>query len=79
MLGQVNSADRFKLTADVDEFYLGHVIAGPAGPLFTIDGRDYRAKVAKVYPQVTQRHLQGRIFISTAPRPPASMSARRST
>ncbi|HEY1876314.1 MAG TPA: biotin/lipoyl-binding protein, partial [Rhizomicrobium sp.] len=26
VLGQVNSADHFKLTADVDEFYLGHVI-----------------------------------------------------
>lgn len=51
-LGQVNSADHFKLTADVDEFYLGHVILGQQA-LFSIDGRDYRAKVAKVYPQVT--------------------------
>jgi HlyD family secretion protein len=52
VLGQVNSADHFKLTADVDEFYLGHVILGQQA-LFTIDGRNYRAKVAKVYPQVT--------------------------
>jgi HlyD family secretion protein len=52
VLGQVNSADHFKLTADVDEFYLGHVIVGQQA-LFSIDGRDYRAKVAKVYPQVT--------------------------
>jgi HlyD family secretion protein len=52
VLGQVNSADHFKLTADVDEFYLGHVIIGQQA-LFTIDGHDYRAKVAKVYPQVT--------------------------
>jgi HlyD family secretion protein len=51
VLGQVNSADHFKLTADVDEFYLGHVIVGQQA-LFSIDGRDYRAKVAKVYPQV---------------------------
>jgi HlyD family secretion protein len=51
-LGQVNSADHFKLTADVDEFYLGHVILGQQA-LFSIDGRDFRAKVAKVYPQVT--------------------------
>ena len=52
VLGQVNSADRFKLTAQVDEFYLGRVVVGQ-DTLFSVDGRDYRAKVAKVYPQVT--------------------------
>ena len=52
MLGQVNSIDRFKLTAQVDEFYLGHVTPGQE-TLFNIDGRDYRAHVSKVYPQVT--------------------------
>jgi HlyD family secretion protein len=52
VLGQVNSGDHFKLTADVDEFYLGHVIVGQQAR-FSIDGRDYRAQVAKVYPQVT--------------------------
>ncbi len=52
VLGQVNSADRFKLTAQVDEFYLGHVTAGQE-TLFNTDGRDRRAHVSKVYPQVT--------------------------
>jgi HlyD family secretion protein len=51
VLGQVNSADRFKLTAQVDEFYLGHMSVGQES-LFTFDGRGFRAKVAKVYPQV---------------------------
>jgi HlyD family secretion protein len=51
VLGQVNSADRFKLTAQVDEFYLGHMSVGQES-LFTVDGRGFRAKVAKVYPQV---------------------------
>jgi HlyD family secretion protein len=51
VLGQVNSADRFKLTALVDEFYLGHMSVGQES-LFTIDARGFRAKVAKVYPQV---------------------------
>src|SRR3984885_8351032 len=51
VLGQVNSADRFKLTALVDEFYLGHMSVGQES-LFTIDSRGFRAKVAKVYPQV---------------------------
>jgi HlyD family secretion protein len=52
VLGQVNSADRFKLTADVDEFYLGHVVVGQE-TLFNAAGQDYRARVAKIYPQVT--------------------------
>jgi HlyD family secretion protein len=52
VLGQVNSADRFKLTAQVDEFYLSHLAMGQAC-LFTLDGHLFRAKVAKVYPQVT--------------------------
>ena len=52
VLGQVNSADRFKLTAQVDEFYLGRVAEGQE-TRFSIDGRDYRAHVAKAYPQVS--------------------------
>ena len=52
VLGQVNSADRFKLTADVDEFYLGHVLVGQDA-LFSSAGRDYQATVAKIYPQVS--------------------------
>jgi HlyD family secretion protein len=51
VLGQVNSADRFKLTAQVDEFYLSHMSVGQES-LFTVDGRGFRAKIAKVYPQV---------------------------
>jgi HlyD family secretion protein len=52
VLGQVDSLDRFKLTAQVDEFYLGRVVLGQVA-LFTADGRDYKANVAKIYPQVT--------------------------
>src|ERR1700722_2030468 len=52
VLGQVDSLDRFKLTALVDEFYLGRIVLGQ-GAIFTSDGRDYKATVAKIYPQVT--------------------------
>jgi HlyD family secretion protein len=50
-LGQIDSAGHNKLTADVDEFYLGRV---QPGQIATVDygGRTYRAKVAKIYPQV---------------------------
>jgi HlyD family secretion protein len=52
VLGQVDSLDRFKLSAQVDEFYLGRVVLGQVA-LFTSEGRDYKATVAKIYPQVT--------------------------
>lgn len=51
VLGQVNSADRFKLTAQVDEFYLSHMSVGLES-LFSIDGQGFKATIAKVYPQV---------------------------
>jgi HlyD family secretion protein len=65
VLGQVNSADRFKLTAQVDEFYLGHVVVGQEA-LFTQDGRDYRAKVAKVYPQVINGTFKVDLYFQSA-------------
>lgn len=56
-LGQIDSAGRNKLTADVDEFYLGRV---QPGQLATVDygGRSYKAKVAKIYPQVRNGTFQ---------------------
>jgi HlyD family secretion protein len=68
VLGQVNSADRFKLTAQVDEFYLGHVAAGQ-DTLFNIDGRDWRARVAKVYPQVTNGTFKTDFYFDGPPPP----------
>ena len=51
VLGQVNAADRFKLTAQVDEFHLSRVAIGQEA-LFTVNDREYKARIAKVYPQV---------------------------
>jgi len=50
-LGQIDSAGRNKIVAQVDEFYLGRV---EPGQIATVDhgGKAYRAKVAKIYPQV---------------------------
>jgi HlyD family secretion protein len=50
-LGQIDSAGRSKLEADVDEFYLGRVAVGQTGTVES-DGKTYGLKVAKVYPQV---------------------------
>jgi HlyD family secretion protein len=50
-LGQIDSAGRNKLRAQVDEFYLGRVAVGQIATA-SIGGRDYRMRVSKVYPQV---------------------------
>lgn len=67
VLGQVDSRDRFKLTAQVDEFYLGRVVLGQEA-LFTVDSHDYKAKVAKIYPQVANGTFKADFhFVDTPP------------
>jgi HlyD family secretion protein len=50
-LGQIDSAGRNKLVAQVDEFYLGRVAPGQMATA-ELGGRQYRLRVAKIYPQV---------------------------
>lgn len=67
VLGQVDSLDRYKLTALVDEFYLGKVVQDQDA-LFTMDGRDWRARVTKIYPQVTNGTFKVDLaFVGAAP------------
>jgi len=50
-LGQIDSAGSNKLRAQVDEFYLGRVAEGQIAGA-EVAGRQYRMRVAKIYPQV---------------------------
>ena len=50
-LGQIDSAGRNKLVAQVDEFYLGRVAEGQMATA-EIGGETYRLRVVKIYPQV---------------------------
>ncbi len=50
-LGQVDSAGRNKLVADIDEFYLGRVQPGQHAAV-EWGGKRYLLTVAKIYPQV---------------------------
>ena len=56
-IGQIDSAGRNKLMADVDEYYLGKVEVGQ-GATADVDGKTYRLKVSKVYPQVRNGQFQ---------------------
>ncbi|HET7316590.1 MAG TPA: efflux RND transporter periplasmic adaptor subunit [Sphingomicrobium sp.] len=56
-IGQIDSAGADKLQADVDEYYLGRVEVGQTATA-DINGKTYRLKVAKVYPQVRNGQFQ---------------------
>jgi HlyD family secretion protein len=68
-LGQIDSAGRNKLVADVDEFYLGRVAAGQRASL-EADGKTYGLKVAKIYPQVRSGQFQIDLVFD-GPEPPS--------
>ncbi|HEY6662466.1 MAG TPA: efflux RND transporter periplasmic adaptor subunit [Sphingomicrobium sp.] len=66
-IGQIDSSGADKLMADVDEFYLGRVQVGQ-GAAADIDGRTYRLKVAKIYPQVRNGQFQiDLVFVGPEP------------
>jgi HlyD family secretion protein len=66
-IGQIDSAGGNKLQADVDEYYLGRVHVGQTATA-DADGKTYRLKVAKVYPQVRNGQFQiDLVFDGSAP------------
>jgi HlyD family secretion protein len=56
-VGQIDSTGGNKVQADVDEYYLGRVHVGQTASA-DVDGKTYRLKVAKVYPQVKNGQFQ---------------------
>jgi HlyD family secretion protein len=56
-IGQIDSTGGNKLQADVDEYYLGRVRVGQTASA-DVEGKTYRLKVAKVYPQVRNGQFQ---------------------
>lgn len=66
-VGQIDSEGRWKLTADVDQFYLGRVRAGQPATA-DIDGRGMRMTVLRVLPQVTEGRFRVELgFAGAAP------------
>lgn len=50
-IGRIDDPSHFKLTADVDEYYLNRIAPGRTGKT-QIDGKEFAIKVARVYPQI---------------------------
>jgi HlyD family secretion protein len=51
-IGRIDDPSRFKLSAQIDEYYLGSVLTGKKGSV-NVNGRDYSAEVSRVFPQIT--------------------------
>jgi HlyD family secretion protein len=56
-IGQIDSPGRNKLMAGVEEFYLGRVQLGQRATIES-GGRQYQARVTKIYPQVQNGQFQ---------------------
>jgi HlyD family secretion protein len=67
-LGRIDDPRRFKLSAQVDEFYLSRVAAGRPGQVVQ-DGAAYPLRVATVYPQVKDGRFTVEM-VFTGPQPP---------
>ena len=56
-LGQIDNANEFKLTANIDEFYLSRVDLDQTVE-FERNGRSYQLRVAKIYPNVEKGQFE---------------------
>jgi HlyD family secretion protein len=67
-LGQIDSAGRNKLRAQVDEYYLNRVSEGLVANA-EVGGRTYRMRVSKIYPQVRNGQFEIDLqFVGDEPR-----------
>lgn len=64
-VGRIDDA-RFKLTAQIDEYYLNRVAPGRRG-VATLDGRDYAVEVSRVYRQVKDRRFGAELLFAQQP------------
>jgi HlyD family secretion protein len=64
-VGRIDDPDYFKLTAEVDEFYLKRVAVGRHGAVQQ-EGRSYAVDVATVYPQIKDGRFKVELVFSAA-------------
>jgi HlyD family secretion protein len=66
-IGRIDDPQHFKLSAQVDEFYLSRLTVGRPGSV-TQDGKTYALKVATVYPQIKEgRFTAEMVFLGAQP------------
>jgi HlyD family secretion protein len=66
-IGRIDDPSRFKLVAEIDEYYLGRVLTGKTGSV-NASGRDYAVEVSRVFPQIKEgRFSIELLFVNEAP------------
>ena len=66
-IGRIDDPHRFKLAAQVDEFYLNRVTPGREGRI-TQDGKTYALRVSTVYPQIKEGRFSAElVFVDAQP------------
>jgi HlyD family secretion protein len=66
-IGRIDDPSQFKLTAQIDEYFLGSVLTGKKGSV-NVNGRDYAVEVSRVFPQITDgRFLIELLFTGETP------------
>ena len=66
-IGRIDDPGQFKLTAQIDEYFLGSVLTGKKGSV-NVNGHDYAVEVSRVFPQITDgRFLIELLFTGDAP------------
>ena len=66
-IGRIDDPSQFKLTAQIDEYFLGSVMTGKEGSV-NINARDYAVQVSRVFPQIKDgRFLAELLFTGDAP------------
>ena len=64
-IGRIDDPTRFKLTAQVDEFYLTRVALGHRGSV-DVDGRSYPVEVSRIFPQIKDGRFVVELIFSQA-------------
>jgi HlyD family secretion protein len=65
-LGQIDSADAFRLDADIDEFYLGRINEGETATAI-FGTTSVVLRVSRVHPQVTNGQFHAELSFTTSP------------
>jgi HlyD family secretion protein len=66
-IGRIDDPSQFKLTAQIDEYFLGSVSTGKKASV-NVNGHDYAVEVSRVFPQITDgRFLIELLFTADAP------------
>jgi HlyD family secretion protein len=68
-VGRIDDPSQFKLTARIDEYFLGSVVTGKKG-VVNVNGGDYPVEVSRVFPQITDGRFAAELLFTADP-PPA--------